>query len=243
MKLYKATSANGASCFGGSGKWHLPKGKRPGKWMPRIEEIEVCCRGYHLCGRKDLIHWIGEAVWEAESHGKIIRCDDHVVAQQARLVRRLNWNDRVARLFACDCAERVQKFIDAENRKITKSTIDVARRFADGSVGHAARSAARKAAESAAESAARSAARSEAWGAAWSAAESAAWSATWGAARSAAWRAAESAARSAARSEAWGAAWSAAWGAAWSAAWRAAESAEKKWQTKRLFDYLTGKRG
>ena len=54
------------------------------------------------------------------------------------------------------------------------------------------------------------------------------------AARAAAWAAAWAAAGAAARAAAWDAAWAAARAAAW--------AAEKKWQTKRLFEYLDGKR-
>ena len=74
--------------------------------------------------------------------------------------------DKQARLFACECAQRV-----AGNNKDPRvqACIDVVRRMAYGTVTEQERSAAWSAAESAAESAARSAA--------WSAAESAAWSA------------------------------------------------------------------
>ena len=91
--------------------------------------------------------------------------------------------DKLARLFACDCAERVLKAWDklypADKRP--EQAICIARRFANGEVGayskRAAASAALRAAESAAESAAWSAAESAAWNAAWSAAWNAAWSA------------------------------------------------------------------
>ena len=98
--------------------------------------------------------------------------------------------DKQARLFACECAQRV-----AGNNKDPRvqACIDVVRRMAYGTVTEQERSAAWSAAESAAESAARSAAES----AAESAARSTAWSAAESAARSAAWSAAESAAWSA----------------------------------------------
>jgi len=59
--------------------------------------------------------------------------------------------------------------------------------------------------------------------------------AAWDAARDAAWGAAGAAARAAAGDAARAAAWDAAGGAAW--------VAEKKWQTKRLWEYLDGMLG
>ena len=53
----------------------------------------------------------------------------------------------------------------------------------------------------------------------------------------------------AARAAAWAAAWAAARAAAWDPAWSgdaagdAARAAERRWQTKRLFDYIEGRRG
>ena len=90
--------------------------------------------------------------------------------------------DRQARLFACECAQRV---VGNNKDPRVQACIDVARRMADGTVTEeersAAWSAAWSAARSAAESAAWAAARSAARSAAWSAAESAAWAAAWAA--------------------------------------------------------------
>ena len=79
--------------------------------------------------------------------------------------------DKLARLFACDCAERVLPLFEKRypNDKRPRKAIEVARRFVIGE-----------------------ATRGE-WSATWSATWSAARSATWSAARSAAWSAARSA--------------------------------------------------
>ena len=212
MTYYKVLNADGTPCNGGSGTWNLPHGKRPGKWMPEIANIIPCSRGYHLCEPKHLIHWLGPTIWEAEGHGHAIAQDGKIVFAQARLLRRVTtWNDRTARLFACDCADRVMpiyaKRYPGEDRP--QQCIATARRFANG--------------EATAEelAAARDAARAAAWDADWDAA----WAAR-DAARAAAWAAA------------W-AAWAAAW-AAWDAAWDAARDAARDWQTNRLFEYLHG---
>ena len=28
---------------------YLPRGKRPGKWLPVVEQLEMCNSGYHAC--------------------------------------------------------------------------------------------------------------------------------------------------------------------------------------------------
>ncbi len=51
----------------GSGSWHLPKGKRPGRWMAPIKgELVPCENGYHLCRETDLLEWLGPAIFEVE---------------------------------------------------------------------------------------------------------------------------------------------------------------------------------
>ena len=132
-KLYKVLAAGGECCNGGKGKWHLPTAQ-PGKWMPGIVgDIEPCSNGYHLCREKDLVHWLNGEIYEAEYRGDIVTADDKVVVRQARLVRRVDtWNERTARLFACDCAERALKYADKMSVGTLISTINTARKFANG---------------------------------------------------------------------------------------------------------------
>jgi len=128
--LYKVLNANGSACHSGSGTWN-----RHGAWMPPIADIKPCERGYHLCREKDLLYWLGPAIWEAEYRGERIDAEDKIVVSEARLVRRLkNWNDRTARLFACDCAERSLPIFarDFPNDKRPAEAIRVARLYAIG---------------------------------------------------------------------------------------------------------------
>ena len=83
--------------------------------MPAIEgEIVPCENGYHLCRRRDLVTWLGPAIYLAEYSGEVVEVDDKIVVRRARLVRKLDtWNDRTARQFACDCAERVLHIFEA----------------------------------------------------------------------------------------------------------------------------------
>lgn len=182
MTYYKVLAEGGSAYHGGYGKWHLPKGKRPGKWMPPLDGDLVPCRnGYHLCRRDDLVVWLGPVIWEVEARGEVLEAEDKVVARQARLLRRLdNWTDRTARLFACDCAERALKKYTKNPDTRSVEVIKVARAFADGKASLFELAAARAAGD-----AARDAARAAAWDAAWEAARAAALDAGRAAARAA----------------------------------------------------------
>jgi hypothetical protein len=254
--LFKVLDPGGACRNGGHGKWHLPKGNRPGKWMPRVAEPEACVCGYHVCTALQLLtgRWLGPEVWIVEVRGKSdLSSSDKSCHEQARIVGPTYWNERAARLFAADCAERTlplyEKQLPQDMRP--RQAIETARRFANGEATQndlaAAWAAAGAAAWAAAWAAARDAARAAAWAAARAAAWAAAGAAAWDAARAAAWDAAGAAAgdaaRAAERAAAWDAAGDAAWDAAGAAAGDAARAAEQKWQAKRLRSYLTGPLG
>jgi hypothetical protein len=130
--------------------------------MPKIENIEPCKRGYHLCeGETQLVSWLGPSIWEAEWRGDRMESPDKIVVSEARLVRKLaTWNDRTARLFACDCAERVLLIFESKypGDSRPRAAIEVSRRFAIGNASQAELDAARYAAWDAARDAARDAA-------------------------------------------------------------------------------------
>ena len=238
MKFYKILHED-ASCFwGGKGKWFLPEESKAGKWMPTIKgNLSACTNGYHVLTAEQLILWLGPAIFEVEVKGKGISEEDKSVYPQARLLRKLkHWNERTARLFACDCAEHVVALFEKKfptDQRPSKA-IKVSRLFADGkatkeelaaagdAAGAAAWDAARAAGWDAARAAAGAAARAAAWDAAGDAAGAAAWDAAW----AAAWDAAGDAAGDAARD------------AAGDAAGDAAREAERKWQTELLKQVL-----
>jgi hypothetical protein len=188
-----------------------------------------------LVKAEEILEWVKEdcQIFEAEPKGKVTYDGSKGVCRSARLVKQLKWDDRIARLFACDCAERVLKFFKGRfpNDKRPRLAIETARKFANGLATKEELAAARAAAWVAAGAAA--------WVAAWDAARDAAWDAARAAAWVAAWAAARDAAGAAARVAAWDAARDAARAAAGAAAW----VAEKKWQVKRLLQYLNGKVG
>jgi len=165
-------------------------------------------------------------MFEAECRGERVDANDKVVVRQARLVRRLKWDERVARLFACDCAERVLPLFEAEYPEDDRPrrAIETARRYAVG--------------DATCEELA--AAGAAAWAAPWAAARDAAGDTAWDAAGDAAWAAAWAAAGGAAWAAAWAAARDTVWAAVWAAARAAARVAEQGWQTVRLLWYLDG---
>ena len=221
--IYKVLASDGTPCHGGSGKWFMPKGKRPGKWMPAIKDIQPCARGYHFVNLEQLPTWLGPTLYEVEVRGQVTHLADKSVAEQARLIRKVEiWNDKTLRLFAADCAEHVlgiyERVCPKDDRP--RKAIQAARDFANGLIDRNAAHAAANAAYSAAE-------------AAYSAAEAAY------AAANAAYSAAEAAhsAANAAYSAASYAASYAAYAADYSAD-AAYAAAEKEWQFKRLKHYL-----
>jgi len=140
----------------------LPKGKRPGKWSTKVDRLEICERGWHYTTLEHLLNWLQAEIYEIETRGAILGGDDKSAAQQIRLVRKVeNWNERTARLFACDCAEHVQhiwrKGYPDDNRP--QAAIDTARKFANGEATAEEMDAAGDAARDAAWAAARAAAR------------------------------------------------------------------------------------
>ena len=184
---YKALSADGRSCNGGSSKWSLPVLQpdgtyKPGRWMQRIANIEPCRRGYHVFERKDILRWINQTLYECEIRGETIDHGDKTVAESCRLLRPVpGCNERTLRLFACRVAEDALPLYEAEypDDDRPRRAIETARMYADGRATRAELAAAHYAARSAADSAADYAARCAAHSAAHSAAYYAAHSATY----------------------------------------------------------------
>jgi hypothetical protein len=153
---------------------YLPKNGKPGKWLPKIDKLELCKSGYHVTDAEHLIDWIdGNQLFEVEVKGKALKGDNKTTCQKIRLVRQVEgWNDKNLRFFAFWCAEQVlpiyeEKYPD-DNRP--RRAIETARRYAEGLATEGELAAARTAA----------------WAAAWAAASDAAWDAARAAARTAA---------------------------------------------------------
>lgn len=120
MTLYKITGLAGEPLHGGSGTWSLPVGKRPGKWMPKIADVQACSRGYHLTPAVAIIDWLppsGKAAYlfEAEGRGDQSSDGEKIAFAQARLLKPVGILDEVSmRLAAADFAERVLPIFERE---------------------------------------------------------------------------------------------------------------------------------
>jgi hypothetical protein len=227
--LYKLLNEDGTASNGGTAEWFLPKGKRPGKWMPRLKNLVPCKHGYHVCRTKDLLCWYGKTLYAVEVRGARRTCDDKVVVGQARLLSRVAaWNERTLRLFACDCAEHVLPIFEQahpdDNRP--REAIRAGRLYATGQ-GTSEQLRAAGAAARAATDAATYAADAATY-----AARAATYAATYAAGAAAYDAGAATDAAGAARAATYAA-----------DAPDAAYAAEYNWQVKRLSDYLNGKRG
>jgi hypothetical protein len=98
--------------------------------MPPISGLVPCQRGYHVCRKQDLLQWCGPTLWTAEIRGHYIEAGSKIVAEQARLLQLLpGWNDRTARLFACDCAERALRATKSTDPR-SWNALAISRRFA-----------------------------------------------------------------------------------------------------------------
>ena len=184
---------------GGSGRY-----PGVGRWTRHLNpETLVACRvGYHVVKDVQVLDWLGPTIYEAEPCNQHPPVDggDKWVTCRVRLTRKLNWDDRTARLFAADCAKAAllgERGSGREPDERSWTAIEVAIRFAEGdatvnelaAAGAAAWAAARDAARDAVWAAARAvdgaaagaAARAAAWPAAGDAAGDAVWDAAWAA--------------------------------------------------------------
>lgn len=268
-KYYKVLDRNGRSCHGGDAEWSLPTCNAdgtwsPGEWMPEVKgELESCRNGYHVVTLEQLPDWLGERIFEVEVGDEIVHADGKSVVRTCRLTRECTgWNERTARLFACDCAERVLYLFEARypDDGRPRKAIEIARRYAEGKAAVEELNAARSAAWEAARVASRASSRAATWAVALNSSRVASWAASretaLNAARAAAWAASLNASRDAAwaasQAAAWaaeGAVWDAARAASRYAAWaaeeaaardasRAAREAERQWQVERLGEIL-----
>ena len=136
MTLYKWLDGNQA-CNGGTGRW------QKNRWRSVTGDLIPCEHGLHLCRVQDLSRWVGPTLWLAEHDGELIEQDDKVVVRRARITERLLWDDRLARLFAADCAERVLPIFENEGSGDDRPrlAIQAGRDYANGLIDDAAQAA------------------------------------------------------------------------------------------------------
>jgi hypothetical protein len=96
---YKALRAGAVSPFTGF-HWYV------GEWVEAA--ASPCVSGVHACRLRDLPYWLGPELWQLELDGEAIATEYKLVAERARLVRRVERWDRAAYgALAEDCSRRI----------------------------------------------------------------------------------------------------------------------------------------
>ena len=97
--------------------WRRPSDQGPGDWMPAYEgALEPWKNSYALCrGAEQLLKYLGPEIYVAEVDGEVIEDENKIHARRARLLARTAWDERSARLFAIECAERVLPLYEKVN--------------------------------------------------------------------------------------------------------------------------------
>jgi hypothetical protein len=99
---YKFLRAGAVGPFSGF-RWE------PGTWV-EAEGLEECRTGIHACRADDLPVWLDAELWEVELAGRIIEAERKVVAERARLTRRVEaWTPACAREFGRFCSRRTRE--------------------------------------------------------------------------------------------------------------------------------------
>ena len=165
---YKFLQADNTGEYSGFDYYdYLPKGGKPGKWLPKVESVIMCETGYHVCKKKDLLEWRNENLYIVDVRGEMVEGNDKSAFQQMRFVKRLNgWNEKNLRLASAEIVEKLSLPIWKEyypNDTTLEFVIEVVKRYAVGKATDEELSAAESAAWSAARSAVWAAARSAAW--------------------------------------------------------------------------------
>jgi hypothetical protein len=103
LTAYKFLAAGGVGPFSGI-EWPQPAGDEPGTWVERDDGISAC-DPHHLP------MWIREELWEVELDGMVQAVGHKLLAQRARLARRVDaWSPEMAGRFAQYCLRRAEEY-------------------------------------------------------------------------------------------------------------------------------------
>ena len=107
MTYYKVLNNGKGPYSGYDYTEYLPKDGKPGKWLPKVDKLELCVSGYHVTDAEHLIEWIdGNQLFEVAVKGKKLKSDDKTSCKQMRFIRKIDgWNDKNLHLFACWCVK------------------------------------------------------------------------------------------------------------------------------------------
>ena len=120
LKAFKFLS-NGRGLFSDF-DWPLPEHGNPGLWVTSDEPLETCLRGIHVCRESDLPYWIDDELWRVEVRGLIVEHETMMVAQEGRLLEKIEcWDAAAAKRFAKDCALRARSAAAESLRAVGRS--------------------------------------------------------------------------------------------------------------------------
>lgn len=227
LKYLKFLDADGRGPYSGF-KWPI------GKWVKTEGRLEMCRNGIHVTTLDCATKWIHARCHPVQIRGGRLGDNHKLCVRSARLGPVFEtWNDRTARLFAADCAEHVLYIFERHQPSDTRprDAIEVARKFANGEVAPASVRVAWTAARNAAGPTSGTAVLAAADAAAGAASAGSAWVAAENVTGDAVWATAESAIEDVVRTT------------TVDAAEAAAANAERRWQSERLVQYLTGEVG
>ena len=126
----------------GDYEWRRPTDNVLGDWMPAYEgELEAWKNSYPLCrGAGQLLSYLGPEIYVAEVDGEVIEGERLIHVRRARLLTKTAWDERAARLFAIDCAERVLPLYEKVNPQDDRPRrgLAAARAFVGGEIDRAA---------------------------------------------------------------------------------------------------------
>ena len=136
MRYFAVSDVDGRFLDGQELSWPLPEGEGPGQWLPTVErDLVTYENGYEVYTPKQLLQYLGPAIWEVEVRGELLETGKVTMVREARIIAPTHWNERTARLFACDCADRALKGERKAGRKLDERSSDavqVARHCAEG---------------------------------------------------------------------------------------------------------------
>lgn len=150
--FYKFTQ-EGCKPIHGCGEYLTPTDDGPGEWHPKVSELKICGSGYHVCETRNIFPYINQELYIVEVRGNHVADWDKLSFEEMRFIRHVDvWNEKTARLFACDCAEHVLHIYEKcyPDDKRPREAIEVVRKWIRGEVDAAARAAAWAAARDAA---------------------------------------------------------------------------------------------
>lgn len=131
--LFKVTTNDGSPIHGGKGRWGIPAGEA-GRWRTVKGKLVPCKNGLHLCHIADLVIWLGPAIWiaEVDETDEVLTTRDAFLVRKARLRSRVvAWDERAARRYAADVAERTLPLLGTDDERPAR-VIAAARALADG---------------------------------------------------------------------------------------------------------------